>query len=543
MMKRAKWTGWLALAALAATLAGCDGAPQGGAKPGQSAGAGSDLPEFVIVGGSENESLEPLIESFLAKQGYKAKFVHKGSVDIMSELRSCPKGKYDAVWPAASIWLTLGDTGRCVKNAESVMTTPVTFNVAKSKAEAFGWIGRPVTVAEIAEKIRSGELSFMMTSATQSNSGAMGYMGFLYALAGSPDVLEAKHLDSPKAQNGVREILGGVDRAAGSSGWLKDAFVKGSYKAMVNYESMAIEANRELVKQGREPLVAIYPADGTMVADSPLGLLDNGDAKKAQAFAALQKYLASDEVAREAGRLGRRAGFGAMDAPAEHPEVFRAEWGMQAKAAFRTLAIPAPEVVEQALMLYQQKLRKPSYTIFVLDYSGSMRGNGGEGQLKNAMGMLLDDQEAKRFWLQSTDKDVFEAMAFSDEVIGRVAARSPKDRERMLAALRSIDADGGTAAYSSAMQALRSLQNRSDLESYSVAVVLMTDGDSNSGIDLEGFRREYAGLKAKYPVFAIGFGSAPSEDLERVAELTGGAYFQAKSDDLAGAFRKARGFN
>ena len=31
---------------------------------------------------------------------------------------------------------------------------------------------------------------------------------------------------------------------------------------MVNYESVVIETNQELLKEGREPLYAIYPVDG-----------------------------------------------------------------------------------------------------------------------------------------------------------------------------------------------------------------------------------------------------------------------------------------
>ena len=37
----------------------------------------------------------------------------------------------------------------------------------------------------------------MMTSATQSNSGASAYIGFLYALLGNPDTMTKESLQIP----------------------------------------------------------------------------------------------------------------------------------------------------------------------------------------------------------------------------------------------------------------------------------------------------------------------------------------------------------
>src|SRR4029077_20324122 len=99
---------------------------------------------------------------------------------------------------------------------------------------------------------------FMMTSATQSNSGASAYLGFLYAFAGKPDVLTRPQLQSAKVRDKARQLLESVDRSAGSSGWLKDLFLKqyDRYDAMVNYEALVIEANQELASRSQEPLYA-----------------------------------------------------------------------------------------------------------------------------------------------------------------------------------------------------------------------------------------------------------------------------------------------
>ena len=61
-----------------------------------------------------------------------------GSLDVMDALRN--KGHhagrdYDAVWPASSMWITMGDIKHVVKDQVSTSTTPVVFGVKQSKAE------------------------------------------------------------------------------------------------------------------------------------------------------------------------------------------------------------------------------------------------------------------------------------------------------------------------------------------------------------------------------------------------------------------------
>jgi Ca-activated chloride channel family protein len=160
----------------------------------------------------------------------------------------------------------------------------VVFAIRRGKAAELGWVGRSVRVRDLLEAIRAGRLTFMMTSATQSNSGASAYLGFLYALAGNPEVLSSADLSSESLKRDIRDLLAGINRSSGSSGWLKDLFLASNYDAMVNYESVVIEANQELTRQGREPLYALYPVDGVVIADSPLGYVGHGDAHKEEYF-------------------------------------------------------------------------------------------------------------------------------------------------------------------------------------------------------------------------------------------------------------------
>ena len=57
-------------------------------------------------------------------------------------------------------------------------------------------------------------MTFCMTSATQSNSGASAYIGFLYALLDKQEGLTSEDLQSDELKTQIRELLSGVDRSA-----------------------------------------------------------------------------------------------------------------------------------------------------------------------------------------------------------------------------------------------------------------------------------------------------------------------------------------
>lgn len=208
-----------------------------------------------ILSGSGNKELGNILESCAKETGVRIEMTYKGSVDIMKELQNGAKD-YDAVWPASSIWISLGDTNHLVKYDESISITPVVFGIKESLAKEFGFIGRDVSVQDLLQAIGDGSLSFCMTSATQSNSGASAYIGFLYALTGKSEGLTTEDLEDETLKEEISSLLSGVNRSSGSSDWLKKMFLEGDFDAMVNYESLIIAANRQLEQEGKETLYA-----------------------------------------------------------------------------------------------------------------------------------------------------------------------------------------------------------------------------------------------------------------------------------------------
>ncbi len=391
---------------------------------------------FNIVSGSENKEIEPFIQEYAKKEGVSIHMDYMGSVDMMLALsEQGGRMPYDAVWPANSIWIVLGDQKKVIKYAESILRSPVILGVRKSIAERLGWTDNPIQVADFLQAARDGKIRFAMTSATQSNSGASALLGFLHAFAGSPEILQTEHLENPVIQEKIRALLKTVDRSSGSSGWLKFALVEHPerFQAMINYESMIIEANQELIRKNQEPLYAVYPRDAIMISDSPLGYVDKGDEKKEAFFRKLQKWLLSEAVQKRILSLGRRTGLVGINPDMADKAVFNPNWGIDLKKIISPVPTPSEDVIRKALEIYQVSLRKPSCTAYVLDVSGSMEGKGIQ-DLKNAMATLLDQDQAKRYMLQPSPQDIHIIIPFNSNALEGIQAmgNTPETLNKLL---------------------------------------------------------------------------------------------------------------
>lgn len=492
-----------------------------------------------ILSGSENEELEQILEECEKSTGVNIEMTYKGSVDIMQELKNGAPD-YDAVWTASSLWISLGDETHIVKHDESICTTPVIFGIKQSVAEELGFTDREVSVKDILAAIESGKLTFCMTSATQSNSGASAYIGFLNALLGKNGALTNDDLSDPALREQITTLLSGVERSSGSSGWLEDMFLAGNYDAMVNYECLIIDADKQLTQAGREPLYAVYPYDGLSIADSPLGYLDHGDGKKEEAFLKVQEYLLSDAAQTSIEATGRRISLNGVSE--QNKAVFNKDWGIDTTRILSPVTMPAADVLMNALNLWQSSFRKPSLTVYCLDFSGSMRGEG-NSQLVDAMAQVLLQENAQANLLQAGSGDINIVVTFDSDVLNVYSCESAEP-DKLMELYQHVCEEqigGGTDIYTAAQYAVEMIDDYYDTSDYTAAVILMTDGasETTSKADFEEFYRTSGG---DIPVFSIMFGSAESRQLDGIAELTNARVFDGR-EDLVGAFRSVKGYN
>lgn len=490
---------------------------------------------FRLLASVENQDMENLLKEYAKTQGITVEVTYQSTMKLMSTLNQeeCP---YDGVWLSNSIWLYMLNGKQRITDSKVTAINPIVFGIRKSKAEALGFTQGEVSMGDIIEAVQSKRLSFIMPSATQTNSGASAYLGFISTLAGSPEVLTMKALEEPTLRERIKELFSGVTRNSGSEDYVGELYETGAYDAMVNYEFLMIGLNQRLQREGKEPLYLIYPKEGVSLSDSPFAYIDHGDADTKAGFLKLQAYLLGPQAQKAMAETGRRTGYGGQN-PYGSEAVFSSEWGIDMRAYLTPIKYPAADVIRQAFRMYQEDFKKPAVTVFCLDMSGSMYGQGYR-ELTSAMEQLLTPETAAEDYIQFGEQDQIILIPFDSKPRSTITG-SGKDQQALLRALARQEARGGTDIYAALSAAYKQLAAY-DEESHTLSVVLMTDGLSAG--DIQQFAKVHQKNTQTIGVYSITFGDADTQQLERVAALTGGKVFNGKTD-LAEAFRTVRGYN
>ncbi|MDR2940247.1 MAG: VWA domain-containing protein [Clostridiales bacterium] len=486
----------------------------------------------------ENRDLVYLLEEFGRENDIPVQYEIKQTREILDILDEDTINE-NVVWLSNSMWFSTLANPSNIKNQKSLFIDPVVFGVKKTKAEQLGFTNNEkILTSDILEKIRSGGLKFIMPSVTQTNAGASAYLGFLSTLLGNPEVIALEDLDRPALKNDLIDLFKGVERSSGSTEFSSQLISSGEYEAMVDYESAIINLNKELISSNSEPLYLVYPYDGVSLSDSPIAYISNSATELDEdIFLGLQKYLLKPETQQILTGHGRRAGYGGL-VPYADKEVFNPDWGIDITKYISPIKYPATDVINKALTLYQEYLRKPTATVFCLDFSGSMGGHGRE-ELMEALTLLFDNEESARLRIQFTSSDKVFLIPFDSE---------PRDYyssefftyEEMLSEAFNIMPNGSTNIHDTLAQAVVLLDGI-DQAVYNKSIVIMSDGKSNRG-KWSNFESAYRGLNENIPVYSITFGDSDEDELQEIADYTNGLLFDGKID-LKSAFRTVRGYN
>lgn len=496
--------------------------------------------QLTILAGSELKDLEPLIPAMEQATGLKIKFNYSGTLEAVERLSSGEQT--DAAWFASNRYalLTPGVKDK-VLQSERTMITPVVLGIKKSKAIELGWVNKDgstntkITWKDIAQAAEKGRFSFGMTSPSASNTGFSGLMGLAAALAGKGDALEVADINAGQ----LTSFFKAQALTAGSSGWLADAYVKEQNRidGMINYGSVvhALNAGGTLT----EPLAIIYPQDGILSADYPLMLVNaakRADYDKLMAYvrsAAFQQPMSAQTFRKP---VSPDVQFDAKLYPANLIEL-----PFPAKLA----------VVDAVLDAFDNQIRRPADSTFVLDISGSMRGDR-MTQMKTALQGLtgLDETLSGRF-ARLRERERISMMAFDDKVRPESTFQLDKANRSTTEGnvrdyIEQLRAEGGTAIYSAAQSAyIQAKTRRATDPSRYYSVVLLTDGENNQGMRLNDFETWYNALPAAdkgIRIFAIQFGEAKAEELDVLARLSGGRVFNATKTPLKQVFKEIRGY-
>ncbi|MET8698800.1 substrate-binding domain-containing protein [Kitasatospora sp. NPDC004723] len=534
------------LALLVATVTACTSGPGSTTTPTGPSNppAPSAQPGVLrVLAGSELQDMAPVLEEAQKATGVNVQFAWTGSLDGADAVSSGKAdGKYDAIWFPSNQYLHLDEGSRSKLLSETpVMVSPVAFGIRSSVLNDLSWgDGSKVTWGNLAEAAASGKLSYGMADPSRSNSGFSALVSVASAFSGATSALT--EADVQKAAPQLKQFFAGQKLTSGSSGWLAQAYSRveqGSVGALVNYESVLLSLNKQL--PAPQQLTVVRPTDGVISANYPLTLLSSAQQRERESFQRLTAYLLKEDVQKRISELTLRRPVAPGTTPAAGLPTER----------LHELPFPGTRAVADGLLSsYQNELRRPSRTVYVLDTSGSMDG-ARLASLKSAMGRLTgadDTRGVRRF----RDREEVTLISFAGKVKSTKTHSVPpgSDSQKELKAIdgdvQALSASGGTAVYSSleaAYQVIERQQSAAKDDRFT-SIVLMTDGESNEGATDQEFRTYYGGLspaQRSVPVFPILFGDAAKGQLQGIADLTGGKLFDG-TGSLDGAFEEIRGY-
>lgn len=473
-----------------------------------------------VLASSELSDMAPILEQVRKDTGITVKPTYMGTLSAVDLLaKGGVDGSFDALWLSSDDYLRLRpDAAKKVVSETPIMSSPVAIGVKAATVSALGWKPQDVTWSQVEQAVADGKLTYGMTDPARSNSGFSTLISVASGLSGAQSALT--DADVAKATPRLKEFFKGQKLTSGSSGWLATAYERrGTVDALLNYES---------VLKGVKGLTVIRPRDGVVTADYPLSSLAASSQDTRETVRRLTEALRAPAVQRRITEQTHRRPVVASVAPAADLDTGRR----------RELPFPGTRsVADRLLDSYENKLRRPSRTVYVLDTSGSMDGERLD-RLKKALTGLTGDFR---------DREEVTLMPFGSKVKSvHTHVVRPEDPKAGLDGIRedtkALSASGNTAIYTSLEKAYEHLGTDDDTFT---SIVLMTDGENTTGAapkDFDRFYRQLPGGQREIPVFPILFGDSDQSELQHIADLTGGRLFDARKGSLDGAFEEIRGY-
>lgn len=489
-----------------------------------------------LVSGSELKDIVPLLPQIKQATGVTLNLNFTGTLNAVEQLQS--ETTLDGAWLSNNHYAMLQPEVKAkIVASERTMLTPVVLGLKESKAKELGWVNNPnLTWADIAQAAKSGKFTFGMTSPSASNTGFSGLLGLASALSGKGDALELKDVD----EKALADFFKAQRLTSGSSGWLAETYVADQSKVdgMINYASTFLSLNNSGVLQ--EQFVLIYPRDGIVTSDYPLMLVNK---EKRAAYDKVIAYIQSVAFQQPMADTTLRKSI--------NPDVVSSvSWPKM------MVELPFPgklEVVDGILNGFENNVRMPVDSTFVLDESGSMSGEGMR-QLQAAMlGLSGSDASVSGRFARLHNRELLTIIPFSSEVLsqntfnmGNSETENVNTKQAVANFVNEMGVGGGTAIYDAVQTAyIQAWARRVQNPNRFYSIVLMTDGENMNGMDAEDFKAWYNTLRPDQKgikIFTVLFDSGNKEELNELATLTGGKLFDSRTVGLPVIFKEIRGY-
>lgn len=412
--------------------------------------------------------------------------------------------------PSSSLWLTLLQRDATAadrtlltdEKPQSLATSPLAIAMPRPMAEALGWPEQPIGWRDVLSLTTKGwasvgrpewgRFSLGKDNPHTSTSGLAATLATFYAATGRSSDLTLDEVEDAKTRRFVSGVEAGVlHYASDATAYMANLAEADADGQALSYAS-AIAVQEQLIhlynqgsptgetepigkgKKPQVPLVAVHPADGTLMFDHPFVVLPTASKEQRAAAADFRTFLLADAQQRRFQQTGFRDHEGNAGS-----ELARSvSLSEQSERNLSLIDPPAPEVLEAILDSWDE-LRKKARVLLVMDVSGSMNQAAGGGQSRleaakkaaaDTLGLYHPDDEVG-LWAFSTETgDHPEPYR---QIVPPGAIRD--NEQRLTDAINGLNAEGGTALYSTVRAAQQAMLADLDTDRIN-AVVVLTDG-------------------------------------------------------------------
>lgn len=514
-------------------------------------GLGDGIPnDAVVVNVVAGKSLQPWLDTAVAQFNEADNQTSSGHpvyvISTPSEagqaVTDMASGTDTTLWiPDQQVWTNIladqGNTdfqGSCQSTAQS----PLVVGMWQDAASALGWPGLPLGWLDIGSLAADpaawsyysgGELgnNFRMghTHPGLSATGANTLLAVVQAAQSKTNAVSAEDIQQPIVQASVGAFEGGVTWFSQDSADLGATMVDRG----IDYLTAGIMYESDVVNFGNGNLVAIYPLEGTFMADFPACINQAIGAEESEAAELFRDFLLSEEGQQLALENGLRPVNPAVPVSAPLDQAH----GVDPTQPEVVFAPPSVKTIYAVQELWQEA-RKDVNLVMALDTSGSMEGS----KIRNMR------EAAVQFVEQMGDDDYISIIAFSTEpqLVVEHAQVGP-NRDKIIRAIEQLDATGDTTLFDAIGDA-GTVLSATSLPSTANALVVLTDGQDTRSYRYNESNALDEAIANNATVFTIAYGfDADDKVLSSLAVQANGKYFQGDEasinaiyDEMSAAF-------
>ncbi|NWG16529.1 MAG: VWA domain-containing protein [Chloroflexi bacterium] len=367
-----------------------------------------------------------------------------------------------------------------------------------------------------------------------SSTGLSTTIGEFYACARqngfSERRLTLEAVNSPDVQECVKRIEGLVRHYSSRTEDFLEYISRGpDYLDFLALEETDLLCLNRGAQQGdqtctkpQEPLVAIYPEEGTFWHEHPFGIL-NADwvtPEQQEAARVFTEFVLTPAMQ----TIIMSEGFRPANTDVELTFPFVAENGVDVTQPRTVLDVPAPEVIA-AIQQSWSLVKKQADVVLLIDVSGSMLDEGKLDQAKQAALAFIEQMEGRnRVGLA----------VFNDQVQNLVAMDTLEtNRANIRSRIENLRADGGTALYSGLVEVLNQIARQDDADRIRAVVILSDGADTASeGVTLNDAIQSIAATRdAVNPVIVVPVAYGSNADVNALNGIARASATRVQSGD------------